>query len=163
MKLHEDKKLFTQAVLYTAQQMKIKELYVEKDYWVCFVLDFIFKQEYRDDLLFKGGTSLTKCFSLLECIVTVDLNTGKNMLVWEKTQDVGTVGYHIYREKTIGQYELIGQVMNPENQPYLNKITSVDTCGNESELDDVSYHKPIFLNWSGQITQSREFQTLETT
>ena len=62
MKLHEDKKLFTQAVLYTAQQMKIKELYVEKDYWVCFVLDFIFKQEYRDDLLFKGGTSLTKCF-----------------------------------------------------------------------------------------------------
>ena len=93
------------------------------------------------------------------CIVTVDLATGKNMLVWEKTGDVGTVGYNIYREKTIGKYELIGQVMNPdlsifkdtlvnpENQSYLYKITSVDTCGNESELDDIPYHKPIFLKY----------------
>ncbi|MFC2116533.1 T9SS type A sorting domain-containing protein [Bacteroidota bacterium] len=95
------------------------------------------------------------------CIVTVDLNTGKNMLVWEKTQDAGTIGYHIYREKTIDQYELIGQVMNPdlsifkdtlvdpENQPYLYKITSVDSCGNESDLKDNPYHKPIFLTYAG--------------
>ncbi len=93
------------------------------------------------------------------CIVTVDLATGKNMVVWEKTRDVGTKGYHIYREKTIGNYELIAQVMNPElsifkdtlvspeNQSYLYKITSVDTCGNESELDAVPYHKPIKLNY----------------
>ena len=93
------------------------------------------------------------------CIVTVDMNSGKNMVIWEKTADAGTVGYHIYREKTINQYELIGQVMNPdlsifkdivvnpENQSYLYKITSVDTCGNESELDDIPYHKPIFLKY----------------
>jgi len=66
MRLHEDKKLFRQAVRFTAQEMKIKDIYVEKDYWVCFVLYLIFKQEYRDDLLFKGGTSLTKCYGLLE-------------------------------------------------------------------------------------------------
>jgi hypothetical protein len=46
--------------------MEIKDIYVEKDYWVCFVLDQIFKKEYKDDILFKGGTSLTKCYNLLE-------------------------------------------------------------------------------------------------
>lgn len=66
MRLHEDKTLFRQAVRFTAQEMKIKDIYVEKDYWVCFVLDQIFKQEYKDYILFKGGTSLTKCYDLLE-------------------------------------------------------------------------------------------------
>ena len=70
MRLHEDKTLFSQAVRFTAQEMVIKDIYVEKDYWVCFVLDQIFKQEYKDDVLFKGGTSLTKCctpYFNLEC------------------------------------------------------------------------------------------------
>jgi hypothetical protein len=93
------------------------------------------------------------------CIVTVDLSSGKNLVVWEKTEDVGTVGYHIYRESTIGQYDLIGEIMNPslsvfkdtavspENRAYLYKITSIDTCGNESFLDSTAYHKPIHLNY----------------
>ena len=42
------------------------------------------------------------------CIVTVDLITGKNIIVWEKTPDAGVKTYNIYRESTIGQYELIG-------------------------------------------------------
>ena len=66
MRLHENEILFRQAVRFTAQEMEIKDIYVEKDYWVCFVLDQIFKQEYKDDILFKGGTSLTKCYDLLE-------------------------------------------------------------------------------------------------
>ena len=34
MILHENPKLFQQAVQFTAQQMNIAEIYVEKDYWV---------------------------------------------------------------------------------------------------------------------------------
>jgi hypothetical protein len=33
MKLHETKQLFRQAVEFTAQQMGIPAIYVEKDYW----------------------------------------------------------------------------------------------------------------------------------
>lgn len=65
MNLHENNKLFRQAVRYAAQEMKIKPIYVEKDYWVCFVLDLIYMQEYRNEILFKGGTSISKCFDLL--------------------------------------------------------------------------------------------------
>ena len=35
MKLHEDKKLFNEAIRATAQRMDILDIYIEKDYWVC--------------------------------------------------------------------------------------------------------------------------------
>jgi len=38
MKLHENKTLFRQAVQFTADQMKIPAIYVEKDYWVTYAL-----------------------------------------------------------------------------------------------------------------------------
>lgn len=36
---------------------------VEKDFWVCLTLDYLFsKSKYKDFLTFKGGTSLSKGF-----------------------------------------------------------------------------------------------------
>ena len=66
MKLHENTILFRQAVQFTADQMKIKPIYVEKDYWVTFVLLTIFNNEIGNDTIFKGGTALSKCFKLIE-------------------------------------------------------------------------------------------------
>lgn len=36
MRLHENKKLFQDAVIATAQQKGIPEIYIEKDYWVTY-------------------------------------------------------------------------------------------------------------------------------
>jgi hypothetical protein len=39
---------------------------VEKDFWVCLMLDYLFnKSAYKDLLTFKGGTSLSKGFNLI--------------------------------------------------------------------------------------------------
>lgn len=65
MKLHTDKKLFRDAVSITAQQMNIPPIYVEKDYWVTFALKEIFSNEIGRDTIFKGGTSLAKCFKMI--------------------------------------------------------------------------------------------------
>jgi hypothetical protein len=65
MKLHTDKKLFRDAVSITAQQMNIPTIYVEKDYWVTFALKSIFSKEVGADIIFKGGTSLAKCFKMI--------------------------------------------------------------------------------------------------
>ena len=66
MKLHTDKKMFRDAVGITAQQMNIPTIYVEKDYWVTFALKSIFKNEIGKDTIFKGGTSLAKCYKLID-------------------------------------------------------------------------------------------------
>lgn len=66
MKLHENKQLFRQAIQFTAQQMNIPEIYIEKDYWVTFALHTIFSHDIGKDTIFKGGTALSKCFNLIE-------------------------------------------------------------------------------------------------
>lgn len=66
MKLHEDKKLFKEAVRATAEQKGILDIYVEKDYWVTYALYTIFSNEIGKEAIFKGGTALSKCFGLID-------------------------------------------------------------------------------------------------
>ena len=66
MKLHENKTLFNQAVRFTAQELGILDIYVEKDYWVTFALQIIFSSEAADYTIFKGGTALSKCYGIIE-------------------------------------------------------------------------------------------------
>ncbi|RKR84071.1 nucleotidyltransferase AbiEii toxin of type IV toxin-antitoxin system [Mucilaginibacter gracilis] len=39
---------------------------IEKDWWVTLTLKALFATEYADSLIFKGGTSLSKCWKLIE-------------------------------------------------------------------------------------------------
>jgi len=66
MKLHENKTLFRQAVQFTADQMRIPAIYVEKDYWVTYALYTIFNNEIGKETVFKGGTALSKCYNMIE-------------------------------------------------------------------------------------------------
>jgi hypothetical protein len=53
--------------LQTANSLGTSPQNVEKDFWVCWVLDLIFngRQRHEPRLLFKGGTSLSKAYSLI--------------------------------------------------------------------------------------------------
>jgi len=51
----------------TAQAMEIHEAIIEKDFWVCWVLDFLFTDsQWKERLAFKGGTSLSKAYAILQ-------------------------------------------------------------------------------------------------
>lgn len=45
MNLHENNTLFKQAVKVTAERMRILDIYIEKDYWVCYALKLIFESK----------------------------------------------------------------------------------------------------------------------
>jgi predicted nucleotidyltransferase component of viral defense system len=50
----------------TAQAMRVHEAIVEKDFWVCWVLDYLFQDSpWKDCMAFKGGTSLSKAFEAI--------------------------------------------------------------------------------------------------
>jgi len=66
MKLHTHTELFEQAIKATAQQLMLKESYIEKDYWVTVALQLLFSGEIAKHLVFKGGTSLSKCYGLIK-------------------------------------------------------------------------------------------------
>ncbi len=66
MKLHENKVLFRQAIIATAQAKEIPETYIEKDYWVTYALKAIFSDPIGVETIFKGGTALSKCFGIID-------------------------------------------------------------------------------------------------
>lgn len=50
----------------TADKMGLHDAIVEKDFWVCFTLDYLFhRSPWKDSITFKGGTSLSKAFHLI--------------------------------------------------------------------------------------------------
>lgn len=52
----------------TASRLDTLPVYVEKDLWVCIVLDMLYNRlpAGHPNLLFKGGTSLSKAFGLID-------------------------------------------------------------------------------------------------
>ncbi len=39
---------------------------IEKDWWVCMVLKAVFQSKYKDQIIFKSGTSLSKAYQIIE-------------------------------------------------------------------------------------------------
>jgi len=94
------------------------------------------------------------------CLITTDFETGKNLVIWEKTPDQATVAYNIYKETNVlNVYAVIGTVpyedlsvfldtvSDPNIRQWIYKITALDTCGNESDVAVSPYHKPLFLQY----------------
>ncbi len=63
MPLDDRRDLFRETA---AQRGFSSTVVVEKDFWVCWALKHLFELEDVPDLLFKGGTSLSKGFGLID-------------------------------------------------------------------------------------------------
>lgn len=51
----------------TSDMMGLQDAIVEKDFWVCYTLDYLFhRSPWKDALSFKGGTSLSKAFGVIK-------------------------------------------------------------------------------------------------
>ena len=62
MNLHNHKEEFKQLINIVANYKNIPESAVERDYYIVQALSFLSKSEYAERCIFKGGTSLSKCF-----------------------------------------------------------------------------------------------------
>lgn len=87
MNLHSNRELFIDAITATSQHMDILEIYVEKDYWICYALKLIFESTIKDEVIFKGGTALSKCYKYIDrfsedidlVILRRDIETGNQL------------------------------------------------------------------------------------
>ena len=66
MKLHNDNIVFKDMLLSASLHLSIPLSFVEKDYWITLVLSRLAKSKYVDESVFKGGTSLSKGYNLIE-------------------------------------------------------------------------------------------------
>ena len=87
MNLHLDKDNFEGAIVATANYFEIPEIFIEKDYWVTYALHQLFHSEVKDLIVFKGGTSLSKCYSIIKrfsedidlVVIKNDVDTGSDL------------------------------------------------------------------------------------
>jgi Nucleotidyl transferase AbiEii toxin, Type IV TA system len=49
-----------------ATRRNVSPVILEKDFWVCWLLGIIFESEFAGSLVFKGGTSLSKVFGVID-------------------------------------------------------------------------------------------------
>lgn len=71
--LHNDRELFEQLILRTSESLGIKSEIIEKDYYVTLFLKELVSVS--PDIIFKGGTSLSKCYHLIDRFSEdIDLN-----------------------------------------------------------------------------------------
>ena len=64
MNLHHDKDAFEELVTAASVELKIPAPIIEKDYYVTLALKEL--TAHIKDMVFKGGTSLTKCYQILD-------------------------------------------------------------------------------------------------
>jgi hypothetical protein len=88
------------------------------------------------------------------CFVEFDTTAYKNNINWTNNLPVNVDSIHIYNEVSTNVWSLIGSVpaadsnfvdmnSNPFSQSYSYKITTIDSCGNES--DSSQHHTTITL------------------
>lgn len=63
MLLHEQKNLFKELILSTSQSLNVSPRIVEKDYFVSLILNELNLR--MPNLVFRGGTSLSKCYKII--------------------------------------------------------------------------------------------------
>tara|TARA_B100000609_G_scaffold199248_1_gene201469 strand:+ start:1846 stop:2832 length:987 start_codon:yes stop_codon:yes gene_type:complete len=66
MKLHKDSNAFIEFIQKTSEDLGIQDIFVEKDYWVTYILKTLSLWDTQKTVVFKGGTSLSKAYSLID-------------------------------------------------------------------------------------------------
>jgi hypothetical protein len=59
----EERRLYIEQA---AVRRNVSPVLLEKDFWVCWLLGLLFGSEFASNLVFKGGTSLSKVFGAIE-------------------------------------------------------------------------------------------------
>ena len=99
--------------------------YVEKDFWVCFVLDVFYNRlpVGHPRLLFKGGTSLSKAFGLIRRFSEdIDLVVFRDDLGFKGDRDPTAAG-HLSNKRRNALFKELGEAVQrlhswrPESRP----------------------------------------------
>ncbi|MEZ3591296.1 MAG: nucleotidyl transferase AbiEii/AbiGii toxin family protein [Muribaculaceae bacterium] len=151
MKLHEDKEQFEAAIRSTATLLDIKIKFVEKDYWICQILQRLSRLSCVDRAVWKGGTSLTKGYGIInrfssdvDLAIIADglsnnqqkklvLHLGKDTTVdLTETEEFGKAIKNSRFRKTTHQYDSVVS----------ERDTSLDFLGNHVIVEINTYGNP---------------------
>ena len=119
----------------TARRIGIIPTVVEKDFWVCIVLDYLFNlSKFKDYFIFKGGTSLSKCYGVIS-------RFSEDIDLIIKYDKLGFDSGDIFKQRTITQNYKFEQKMNLVGSEFIQNALKNDLLTNL--CSKISYLKII--------------------
>jgi hypothetical protein len=119
-----------------AAEMQMPEAVIEKDFWVCYTLDYLFhRSKFKKHIVFKGGTSLSKAFGLIDRFSEdVDLILDWRLLGYEEDEP--------WRGRSNTQQDKFKNDSIERTSRFLSESFIPDI--KESIFDDVGYEADIY-------------------
>ena len=128
------------------ETLGLSKIIIEKDWWVTAVLRALFSLPYAENLSFKGGTSLSKCYNLIERFSEdIDIAVNREKPDFTKTNtrirnDFRRAACKFVREEL--QFDLAKQLenngLNPNDFSVKINITPITTT--DPEIIEVEYN-----------------------
>ena len=124
--------------LNTAHKIGMPPAIVEKDFWVCYMFDYLFHRcAWKEKMVFKGGTSLSKAYHLIERFsedIDFRIHTDKSFTRAEKKTFCNFIlgkfdnkdNYHIISESILSFTSVISTTVPNCDLP-LNLILNLTT------------------------------------
>lgn len=99
--LHQDRHVFVSLLQAASEYLKIPLLLIEKDYYISLILRKLSESAYREQIVFKGGTSLSKGYHLIHrfsedidfAVINIDMTGNQVKMLLSKLMKEITVGF----------------------------------------------------------------------
>lgn len=103
-------------IVNTAKKMNMSEAIIEKDFWVCFMLDYLFTSfKYKEFICFKGGTSLSKVYNCIERF-SEDIDLALDWTV------LGLLKDEVYAKRSNRQQDIFNKEANIKTEEYIKAV-----------------------------------------
>ena len=136
--LHQNKEALEEAIRATAKHLALPVEYIEKDYWVTNALKSLAASDLGEDIVFKGGTSLSKAYNLISR--------------FSEDVDIAVLTENLSKSQAGKKVKKVSKVISA----IYNEIESSDTSKN-SHFRKMRFEYPRIDNSAeveGQITDS---------
>lgn len=161
MRLHQNKEVFKEIVSLAADHFGLRDYQVEKDYYVSLLLKELSKNN-EIKLVFKGGTSLSKCYKVIDRFSEdIDLailsdNSNVNQGTKRKLKDLILFSIDNIEMKLINPDEIKSR---RDFNSYLIKFEQLFTPGLDAVSDIVVETLVAYKPYPAKVSQVNNFVT----
>jgi hypothetical protein len=139
----EERRLYLEQA---ALRRNVSAVLLEKDFWVCWLLGILFGSEFANSLVFKGGTSLSKVFGVIDRFSEdIDLSLSPEFL---HLPEAGTSRNQANKWMTAAEAACARAVENeiaPALEAAVTAVLGKAKCAWFEYMTDAGTHSPVLL------------------
>jgi predicted nucleotidyltransferase component of viral defense system len=145
MKMHQDIKLFTSAIRAASQHLNIIPIYIEKDYWITLLLSQLSHSNNAENIVFKGGTSLSKGYGLINRF-SEDVDIAVSNVATRSGNQIKTLIREVEKEMTQGLTEKYVEGVSSKGSRFRKSVFEYPTTDTKNTSNKLIVEVNSFAN-----------------